>query len=399
MESIKTIYKIGKGPSSSHTIGPDIAIRKYLAEHDIDFCEVILYGSLALTGKGHLTDFVISDALNEFGVKHEIHFDFNTSEKDLKHPNTFKIKGYNTEKLVESWTVFSVGGGNIIINSNDNISNEDVYPHSLFSTIRLYCEENGLSLVEYVNKYEKNIDEYLENILKHMLECVERGLNLEGVIHGELNIKRRAKTLFENSKDDIDLKLTAYAYAASEENATGGTIVTAPTCGACGILPAVLYYYKNDLGYDNKLLVDGLKVGGIIGSLIRENASISGAEAGCQAEIGSATSMAAAAIVFLNCKNSTLQQLESAAEIGMEHNLGLTCDPILGYVQIPCIQRNAIGAIKANTAAKVAQIASEMEIVDFDTIVKVMYETGKDINSGYRETSILGLAKYFKINK
>ncbi|MFV0424910.1 MAG: L-serine ammonia-lyase, iron-sulfur-dependent, subunit beta, partial [Bacilli bacterium] len=193
------------------------------------------------------------------------------------------------------------------------------------------------------------------------------------------------------------LKLSAYAYAVSEENATGGVIVTAPTCGACGVLPAVLYYYKNDLGFDNEKLINALKIAGIFGTLVRENASISGAEAGCQAEVGTATSMAAAAITYLNLESPTIIQLESAAEIAMEHNLGLTCDPILGYVQIPCIQRNAVGAIKANTAAKIAQFTSDMEVVDFDTITKVMYETGKDMNAGYRETSTLGLAKYFDV--
>lgn len=398
METIKTIYKIGKGPSSSHTIGPDNAIRAYINKYDMDYCDVYLYGSLALTGKGHLTDFVIEEALKEKHIDHKIHFDFKKDESELGHPNTMEIVGRKAGESLESWTVYSVGGGNIVVNGKTNSDDDnDVYPHSKFNDITAYCNENNLTLIDYVNKYEKNIDDFLENILSLMLQSVRDGLSKEGDIHGDLNIRRRAKTLYENSKNDVDLKLSAYAHAVSEENATGGVIVTAPTCGACGIVPAVLYYYHYDLKYDNKRLVDALKIAGLFGTLVRENASISGAEAGCQAEVGTATSMASAAVLFLNLENPTLLQIESAAEIAMEHNLGLTCDPILGYVQIPCIQRNAVGAIKANICAKIAEFTSDMEVVDFDTITKVMYETGKDMNAGYRETSQLGLAKYFEV--
>lgn len=400
METIKTIYKLGKGPSSSHTIGPDNAIRSYINKFDMDYCDVYLYGSLALTGKGHLTDFVIEEALKEANINYELHWDFKTEESELGHPNTMKIVGKKDGVNLEEWIVFSVGGGNIVINGEKGSDgNTDVYKHSLFSEIAAYCEEKNITLVDYVNENEDGIDEFLQNILDLMIASVELGLSKEGKIHGDLNIYRRAKKLLDHANDDVDMKLSAYAYAVSEENATGGTIVTAPTCGACGVLPAVLYYYKKDLGYSDSELVDALKVAGLIGTLVRENASISGAEAGCQAEVGTATSMAAAAIILLDLKTPTLLQIESAAEIAMEHNLGLTCDPILGYVQIPCIQRNAVGAIKAKTSAKIAQFSSDMEVVDFDTIIKVMYETGKDMHAGYRETSTLGLAKYFKVKK
>ncbi|MFV0424376.1 MAG: serine dehydratase beta chain, partial [Bacilli bacterium] len=245
METIKTIYKIGKGPSSSHTIGPDNAIRSYINKFDMDYCDVYLYGSLALTGKGHLTDYVIEEALKEAGVEYKIHFDFKTDEKELGHPNTMKIIGKKSGKELTPWTVFSVGGGNIVVN-NKKESDEDsnVYPHSLFKDIAKFCEENNIDLLDYVNQYERDIDSFLNNILELMLDSVETGLSKEGAIHGDLNINRRAKKLFENAHEDVDLKLSAYAYAVSEENATGGVIVTAPTCGACGVLPAVLYYYK-----------------------------------------------------------------------------------------------------------------------------------------------------------
>lgn len=399
METLRTIYKVGKGPSSSHTIGPDNAINQFLAEFDVDFCEVILYGSLAFTGKGHLTDYVIEEALKEKNIKHTIVFDFKTPDSKLGHPNTMKIIGTKSGKVIAEWIVYSVGGGNIVINENYDISdNLDVYPHSKFNDISKYCMENNLSLLEYIDKYDKDLDVFLDDILDTMVSSVKSGLSIDGKIHGDLGLSRRAKKLFENSNGDKDLLISSYAYAVSEENATGGTIVTAPTCGACGVVPAIIYYYLNDMKKDRKSIINALKIAGLFGTLVRENATISGAEAGCQAEIGTATSMASAAIVYLELENPTMLQIESAAEIGLEHNLGMTCDPILGYVQIPCIQRNAVCALKALSSAKISLLTSEMEVVDFDTIVKVMYETGKDMHSGYRETSQLGLAKYFLNN-
>ncbi len=399
METIKTIYKIGRGPSSSHTIGPDVAIRKFIDSFEIDYCEVILYGSLALTGKGHLTDYVIENALKEFNIKYDLKFDLNVLESDLKHPNTMKIAGYKSEEKIDEWLVYSVGGGNIVINDDYVVdASLDVYPHTTFNEINAYCTENNLSLIEYINKYDRELDLYLENILSVMKTAVENGLKADGIIHGELGLSRRAKKIFASADGDTDLLLSAYAYAVSEENATGGEIVTAPTCGACGVLPSVIYYYYKNQGVADKELISALKIAGLFGTLIRHNASISGAEAGCQAEIGSATAMAAAASMYIENANASFLELESAAEIGLEHSLGLTCDPILGYVQIPCIQRNAVSAVKAMSAKKIAMISADMEVVDFDTIVKVMYETGKDMNAGYKETSKLGLAKYFKAN-
>lgn len=393
METIKTIFKIGLGPSSSHTMGPDKAIRLFIEQYNFDFCQVTLFGSLALTGKGHLTDVAISNALEEHKIMHNITFDY---ERKRSHPNTFKIVGYLNEEEVANWTVRSIGGGNISIDGFD-LNDTTTYPYEqeCLNDIISFCKDKNIGLIEYVNMFEST-DQYLNEVLDVMFESVERGLNATGMLHGELSYVKRANKLFSLARDDRELLFSAFAYAVSEENACGHKIVTAPTCGACGIIPSILYYYSHYLNYERTILIDALKIAGLIGTLIRHNASISGAEAGCQAEVGSATSMAAAMVAYLDDSNATLLQIESAAEIGLEHSLGLTCDPILGYVQMPCIQRNAVGASRAITCAKIALASSEMEVVDFDTICKVMYETGKDMAEGYKETSISGLAKYFK---
>lgn len=390
MLSIKDVYKIGAGPSSSHTMGPELACKRILELHNnIKNVEITLYGSLSLTGKGHLTDAIIKETLIDFPTS----IKFNYDAVDLEHENTMKfIVELDTDEKY-TYTVFSIGGGDIFIKELDGKDvKEDVYPHNKFREIQIYCEEQNISLSEYVFKFEPEIKSFLEEVWNVMKNAVEEGLSATEDLPGKLKVKRRAKLL--NQDKDVEMLISSFAYAVSEQNASGGQIVTAPTCGACGVIPAILYYLHTVEKYTEEKIIEGLAVAGIIGAIIKKNASISGAVAGCQAEVGSATAMAAAAYTYIVGGN--IHQIESAAEIGLEHQLGLTCDPVLGYVQIPCIQRNAVGAIKARVAGKLGLLVSEHESVKFDTIVQVMYETGKDLQSGYRETSTAGLAKYFE---
>ncbi len=401
MESIKTIYKIGSGPSSSHTMGPEQAVIDFLNKYpEIDSYVVHLYGSLALTGKGHLTDFVIKKTFED--IPGEIIFDLR--KKDLLHPNQFLIKGYKDDKLFSQVEYVSVGGGNIQEVVDEEIqeietSDLDVYEHSTLNDISKYCNDNNISIIKYVEDREENIREYLNEVYEVMDESIKNGLNTTGLIPGELKISRRAPRLYHNYTEeygDKSVLLSSYAYAVNEENACGGKIVTAPTCGASGTLPAVLKYYETIYLKSRDRIIEALMIAGIIGTLTRHNATISGAEAGCQAEVGTATAMGAAAITYLMNPNATTDDIDSAAEIGLAHQLGLTCDPVLGYVQIPCIQRNPVAANKALLSAKLAKQRLDEEFTNFDSIVEVMYETGKDMKSEYRETSIGGMAKHYK---
>ncbi len=393
MERLREIYKIGVGPSSSHTMGPQIAAERFKNEFpDLESVECILYGSLALTGVGHLTDHIVIETIKPL----PINVTFKMTEQLPKHENGMELIGTLKSGKQVKWTIYSVGGGNIEIDevpSSVDLDKE-VYPHSTMNAIRLYCVENNMTLLDYVNRFDKDASDYLVEVWNVMQNAIAAGLEDEGTIPGKLQVKKRAKMLSNiDKKDDPELRISSYAYAVNEQNASGGIIVTAPTCGACGTLPAALRYMKEELKLDDAKIIDALKIAGLVGTIVKTNASISGAEAGCQAEVGTATSMAAAAITFLAGGND--QQIEAAAEIGMEHQLGLTCDPVLGYVQIPCIQRNAVGALKARIAAKLALEMAEHELVDFDTLVNVMYETGKDLSSKYRETAEGGLAKHY----
>lgn len=404
METIKTIYKIGSGPSSSHTMGPEKAVEVFLdkvKDKDIDYYKAYLYGSLALTGYGHLTDKVIKKTFGK--LQGEVIFDL--KRQDLLHPNQMKIKGLKDGEVVETFELISVGGGNIEevkegkIISESNSNNPLVYEHTLLEDIIKYCNENEITLVEYVKAREEGIEDYLVEVYNVMSDAIERGINTEGEIPGELKIKRKAKKMYRNYTEeygDKSVLLSAFAYAVNEENACGNTIVTAPTCGACGTLPAVLKYYEKIFLKSKEKIVDALMIAGLIGTITRHNASISGAEAGCQAEVGTATAMGAAAIMYLMNPTGDLKKIDAAAEIGLAHQLGLTCDPVLGYVQVPCIQRNPVAANKALLAAKLAKQILEDEPTSFDSIVEVMYETGKDLKADYRETSTGGLAKYYK---
>lgn len=401
MQSLKELYKIGNGPSSSHTMGPKRAVEIFKNKHlDATKFKIILYGSLALTGKGHLTDYIIKETLR--GYETEIEFD--TDYECNVHPNTFDIFAYKNEEEIGKWRVYSVGGGTFKIEGKKEIDVPYIYIEESFGEIKEYCIDHKCNLFEYVCKVEGiEIIQFLNEIWESMQKTIQNGLISEGLIHGKLHLEKRAKSVYENKSENEDeitkqnRLLSSYAYATSEENARGGVIVTAPTCGAAGVLPAVLYYLKEKYNIEDSKIIEGLAVAGIIGNVIKTNASISGAECGCQAEIGTACSMAAAACTYL--LGGDIDKIENSAEIAMEHHLGLTCDPIYGYVQIPCIERNAVAAMRAVESSSLAMLLTNSRKISFDLVVETMYETGKDLQSHYRETSEGGLAKKYCRNK
>lgn len=399
MKSIKELYLIGKGPSSSHTMGPEKAAKQFLKEHpDAERFTVRLYGSLALTGAGHGTSRVLAETLGEGKTEIE---SIRTAPFPLKHPNTMDLLAYRGDREIGFMRVRSIGGGAIEIEGRQTPPDEDCYPHTSYEQISAYCEENRLTLPEYAARFEKNgWRDYLAEVLSVMRAAAKRGIATTGILPGELGVTRKASLLYRTplrneSEEMREMRLrSAYAYAVSEENAAGGIICTAPTCGACGVVPAVLLRAQETEGYSDAELLDALATAGLIGTLVRTNASISGAECGCQAEIGTACSMAAAALGQL--RGYDLRRIESAAETAMEHSIGLTCDPVCGLVQIPCIERNAVAAQKAVHAALLAGLLADTQKVSFDCIVQNMYETGHDLLSAYRETSIGGLAKLYR---
>ena len=395
MKSLKELYRIGKGPSSSHTIGPERACRLFLQENpNADCFKVILYGSLAKTGAGHGTENVIKSVLPSVEVNYDM-------ETPTAHPNTMDLIAYQNNCAIAQMRVYSVGGGAIAIEGRaDKVQNE-IYPHNLLADIRAYCEMRNMRLYDYVYECESNdVKEYLAQVWDTMKNAIARGIAQSGVLPGGLEVARRAKILYEGiipeeSAETRENRLVcAYAFAVSEENAAGGTIVTAPTCGACGVVPAVLKYAQERHGYTDEQIVNALATASLVGNLIKTNASISGAECGCQAEIGSACCMATAALSEL--RGLSLGQIEYAAEVAMEHHLGLTCDPICGLVQIPCIERNAVAAMRAINASSLAYFLSDSRKISFDLVVQTMYETGKDLKKSYRETAEGGLAKLYK---
>lgn len=397
MYSLKEVYKIGRGPSSSHSMGPEYATKDFLKRYpSAHRYTVALYGSLAMTGKGHLTDNAI---LSAFG-KRNAEVLFEPQKENLPHPNTmaFTAFGEKGEKVGET-TYLSIGGGNVVVLGEER-EEKSVYPFRNFSEWKSYCHEESIPLYEAVYRFEKNIRGYLEKVWSAMQEAVSRGRETEGTLPGRLQVMRKAKRLYDavpnETVEEKEKRIIAcYAFAAAEENAGGGTIVTAPTCGACGVLPALLVYFKEQDKFSDEKIINALAVAGMIGSVIKTNASVSGAEAGCQAEIGTATSMAAAAVATLFDSNP--EEVEYAAEIALEHQLGLTCDPVEGYVQIPCIERNAVASLRALDSARIARLLCGTRRISFDLIVQTMYETGKDINARYRETGEGGLAANYKV--
>ncbi len=398
MQSLKKLYKVGIGPSSSHTMGP-----QYAAEYvndtfsDAAFVKVILYGSLALTGEGHGTHTALSNTLK---AKNEIVF--NTTETDLPHPNTLDFIIYDADNNeIGKVRAMSIGGGEIRIEGQPSVTAPEVYPQKNFEEIKEYCLMHHLRLSDYAAKYEgEEIFPFLKTIWERMKLTVREGLAQEGVLPGGLEVERKAKFLYaqrhmdETPETRENRLVCAYAFAASEQNAGGGMITTAPTCGASGVLPAVLYYMQEKKGFTDFEIAKALAAAGIIGNVVKQNASISGAEAGCQAEVGTACCMAAAALAELHFMD--LDQIEYAAENAMEHYLGLTCDPVCGLVQIPCIERNAVAAMRAINALSLANFLTSTRKVKFDTVVHTMYQTGKDLMHKYRETSEGGLALHYE---
>ncbi len=397
MESLKELYRIGRGPSSSHTMGPSHAAALFReAFPQADSFQATLYGSLAKTGRGHLTDVAVKDAFAPLyaGVL------FNTEVTELKHPNTMELEAFQNGTSLGSWRVYSVGGGKIEIEGRGSEAPQDIYPLNTFAEVKAYCQEKKLRLWQFAEEREgPDLWDYLAEVWDCMKAAARNGLEAEGVLRGGLNVQRKAKFLFrqrhidESAETRENRVVCAYAYAVSEENAGGGTIVTAPTCGACGVLPAVMLYEQERHGFSDTEILHALAAAGIIGNIIKTNASISGAECGCQAEIGSACSMASAGLAELF--GMELDQIEYAAEVAMEHHLGLTCDPIGGLVQIPCIERNAVAAMRALNALSLANFLTYTRKISFDMVVRTMYETGRDLFSKYRETSEGGLAKVY----
>ena len=398
MKSIREIYKIGKGPSSSHTMGPERAAKLFRSEHpEADAFRVILYGSLSKTGVGHGTDRVLRDTLAPLPTE----VVFSQEALPESHPNTLDFIALKGGKEVEKLRVESIGGGDIRIPGRKGSSQEEVYVEHSFAEIADFCKWRYIqTLSDYVELNEgPEIWNFLMEVWQVMKRSIDEGLSASGVLPGGLNVQRKAKYLYEQAPD-ADLpalnefqQIAAFAYAVAEQNADNGTIVTAPTCGACGVLPAVLKYAQVTRGFTDQQICRGLATAGIIGNLTKSNASISGAECGCQAEIGTACSMAAAALAELY--NQNLDQVEYAAEVAMEHHLGLTCDPICGLVQIPCIERNAVAARRAMDACELAGLLGGARNISFDMVVRTMKETGQHLSARYRETSEGGLARLY----
>ena len=399
MKSIRDIYKIGKGPSSSHTMGPERAAKLFKQQYtDADAFQVILYGSLSKTGVGHGTDRVVREVLSPIPTE----IVFSTEDLPNAHPNTMDFIARKEGTQIGTLRVESVGGGDIRIPGQPGAAESpEVYPENTMADVMTYCRAHGLTrLSDYVESYEgTGIWTFLDQVWQTMKQAVAEGIRSEGILPGGLNVQKRAKKLYDCQvpNETPQLRecrvLSAYAFAVSEQNADNGTVVTAPTCGACGVLPATLYYMQETQNLTDAQVLRGLATAGIIGSLTKRNASISGAECGCQAEIGTACAMAAAALSELF--GNTLDQVEYAAEVAMEHHLGLTCDPICGLVQIPCIERNAVAALRALNACNLSYFLSDSRNISYDMVCKAMYETGLNLSHMYKETSEGGLARVY----
>ena len=399
MRSIKNIYKTGRGPSSSHTMGPVFAAKRFREEHPTaDRMEVILYGSLAKTGEGHGTD----RALRETFAPIPTHIRFVTDDIPLPHPNTMDLIAYRGDSSIARARVLSIGGGEIRFEGDPPApAVEEVYPENDFSSIAQKCKKEGIRLSDYVFAHEdKDFPAFLGDVWQTMSAAIREGLTHTGTLPGGLSVERKAQYLFNQRHIDESPQtrenriVCAYAFAVSEQNADCGLIVTAPTCGACGVVPAVLKYMQEKSGFTDNDVIRALAAAGLVGAIVARNASISGAECGCQAEVGTACSMAATALAELY--GMGIDQIEYAAEMSMEHMLGLTCDPIGGLVQIPCIERNAYAAARAFDAGIYALYTDGQHRVSFDQAVKVMKKTGHDLPSLYKETSEGGLAKVWK---
>ena len=402
MESLREIFRIGKGPSSSHTMGPQRAAIIFAERHpEAARFEVTLYGSLAATGKGHMTDKAIIDVLKQIAP---VEIVWEPSVFLPYHPNGMLFRAYNnSQDLLDEWTVYSVGGGALSEGkaTDDYFHKESVYDLHTLKDIHTWCEHHGRGYWEYVKHCEgDDLWDYLREVWKTMQAAVERGLDSEGALPGPLNLARKAPNYYIKArgyKPSLQSRGMVYSYAlaVSEENASGGTIVTAPTCGACGVVPAVLYHLSKGHDFSETKILHALATAGLFGNIVKYNASISGAEVGCQGEVGVACAMASAASCQLF--GGSPSQIEYAAEMGLEHHLGMTCDPVCGLVQIPCIERNAFAACRALDAQLYASFSDGSHRVSFDRVVEVMKQTGHDIPSLYKETSAGGLAKDYQM--
>jgi len=398
VKSIREIYKIGIGPSSSHTMGPERAAKRFRNEYpQADAFRVILYGSLSKTGVGHGTDRVLREVLSPLPTE----IVFSKEELPKSHPNTMDLIAYKDGMEIARQRFESIGGGDIRLFGESHPEGEEVYIEHSFAEIADFCKWRYIhTLSEYVELNEgPEIWDFLMEVWQAMKQAIADGLAADGVLPGGLNVQRKAKYLFEQQPAENEPALrefqliAAYAYAVAEQNAGNGRVVTAPTCGACGVLPAVLKYAQDTKGFTDEQICRGLATAGIIGNLTKTNASISGAECGCQAEIGTACSMAAAALAELYKQD--LDQVEYAAEVAMEHHLGLTCDPICGLVQIPCIERNAVAAMRAMNACNLSYFLTGSRNISYDMVCRAMKETGVNLNHRFRETSEGGLAKIY----
>ncbi|MBQ8334772.1 MAG: L-serine ammonia-lyase [Tidjanibacter sp.] len=398
MKTIKEIFAIGKGPSSSHTMGPRKASLHFLASHkQAEAFRVTLYGSLAATGKGHLTDVAIEEVLAPVAPLEIV---WRPQEFLTFHPNAMRFEALDAEgNTTDSQLIYSIGGGSIVCEGEEADQHNDIYDMSTMTEIMEWCNRHGRTYWEYVFAHEDaDIKDYLRNVWHNMRGSVENGLSNEGVLPGPLNLPRKAASYFIRSQNYMDNLRTrglvfAYALAVSEENASGGTIVTAPTCGSSGVVPSVLYHLQKSYDFSDVQIVRALATAGLVGAIVKHNASVSGAEVGCQGEVGVACAMAAAAASQL--MGGSPAQIEYAAEMALEHHLGMTCDPVCGLVQIPCIERNAYAAARALDAQIYSFYTDGSHRVSFDNVVKVMKKTGHDLPSLYKETSEGGLAKHF----
>ena len=399
MKTIKEIYRIGHGPSSSHTMAPRFASEQFLARHPeaVRF-EVILYGSLALTGKGHLTDVAIMDVFHD---KAPVTINWESDIFLPYHPNGMTFKAFNSEGVMtEEWTVYSVGGGALEEEGKPAVI-PDIYPITKMTDILNWCEDTGKAYWEYVKDVENDpyLMDYLEEVWMTMKAAVERGLQTEGRLPGPLNLPRKAANYhikamgYQHTLKSRGL-VFSYALAVSEENASGGLIVTAPTCGSSGVLPSVLYHSAKAYDIAKPRILNALATAALVGNIAKTNASISGAEVGCQGEVGVACAMAAAAVCQLF--GGSCAQIEYAAEMALEHHLGMTCDPVCGLVQIPCIERNAFAAARAMDANIFATYTDGTHRVSYDKVVDTMKRTGHDMPLIYRETSAGGLASEYE---
>jgi len=398
MKSIKSIYKIGIGPSSSHTMGPSYAAMDFkIMNPDTDHIKVILYGSLAKTGKGHGTDRAVIETLSPTTV--EVIFDTETAV--TAHPNTIDLIAFKNNAEIPRSRYYSIGGGEIRSEGTVRHTPLEIYCEKTFGEIAEICKARNIRLSDYVFEHEgEGITKFLLEVWRTMQNAIHEGLSKTGVLPGGLDVERKAQFLFnqkhidESPQTKENRLVCSYAFAVSEQNADCGVIVTAPTCGSCGVVPAVLKYMQDKRNFSDHDIVRALAVAGLIGNIVATNASISGAECGCQAEIGTACSMAAAALGELF--EMGIDQIEYAAEVAMEHHLGLTCDPVCGLVQIPCIERNAVAAMRAINALSLANFLYSSRKVSFDVVIETMYQTGRDLSHLYRETSEGGLAKLYK---